>query len=92
MQYRKLVVAVKEFKEILEFSPKRIIDRAVGEARKLINISPHESIPMLYILKLEVINSRPIALVLQLCTRNNVCLNLSCVIRNSGSEDVTEVF
>ena len=87
MQYRKLAVAVKEFKEIPEFSPKRIIDRAVGEARTLINISPHESIPMLYGI---IINSRPIALVLQLCTRNNVCLNFSRVIRNGGLEDVTE--
>ena len=80
MQYRKFAVAVKEYKESADMTLKWIRNRIAREAKILLSLSPHESIPMMFGV---ILNSRPFSLVLQLCTRNNQCLTLLRLMRNN---------
>ena len=80
MQYRKMAVAVKELKELKDFSLQNIRNRLLREAKTMLNISPHESIPVFYGV---IVNSRPYSLVMQLCTRSNKCLTLLKVVRKN---------
>ena len=78
MQYKKIAVAVKEYDEKVHRSLKSLHERISSEARVLMNISPNESIPILFGVLLD---SRPYSLVMQLCTRLNVSLTLHKVIQ-----------
>ena len=81
MQYRKFYVAVKEYKEIPDYTLKYIRERLLREAKTLINIAPHRCIPMFFGV---VCNSRPFMLVMQLCTRQYESLTLmKLIVRNS---------
>ena len=86
MMYRKLPVAVKEYKEHSSYSLNSMRNRAVKEARTLINITPHYSVPLLFGV---ILNSRPFSLVLQLCTRHDGCITLLKLIRNN-TENVAD--
>lgn len=86
MVYRKLPVAVKEYKEHASYSLNSLRNRAVKEARTLINITPHYSIPLLFGV---ILNSRPFSLVMQLCTRHDSCITILKLLR-SNTENVTD--
>ena len=73
MQYKKIAVAVKEYDKKVHRSLKSLHEGISNEARVLMNISPNESIPILFGVLLD---SRPYSLVMQLCTRLNVSLTL----------------
>ena len=86
MMYRKFPVAVKEYKEHASYSINSIRKRAVKEARTLINITPHYSVPLLLSV---ILNSRPFSLVMQLCTRHDSCMTILKLLRNN-TENVTD--
>lgn len=86
MLYRKLTVAVKEYKENASYSLNSMRNRTIKEARTLINITPHHSVPLLFGV---ILNSRPYSLVMQLCTRHDTCLTILKLLRNN-SEQVTD--
>ena len=73
MMYRKFPVAVKECKEHASYSINSMRNRAVKEARTLVNITPHYSVPLLLGV---ILNSRPFSLVMQLCTRHDSCMTI----------------
>ena len=86
MMYRKMPVAVKEYKEHANFSLDATKKRALKEARTLINITPHNSIPLLFGV---ILNSRPFSLVMQLCTRHDACITILKLLRKN-TENVTD--
>eukprot|EP00112_Aurelia_sp_Birch-Aquarium-sp1_P001563 Seg117.3 transcript_id=Seg117.3/GoldUCD/mRNA.D3Y31 product="Tyrosine-protein kinase TXK" protein_id=Seg117.3/GoldUCD/D3Y31 len=83
MLYKRMYVAVKEYKEHHQFTLKTIKERVIREARTMISISPHESIPILFGL---IIHSRPFCLVSQLCSRHNKCLTLLRLVRGKAEK------
>ena len=86
MMYHKLPVAVKEYKEHASYSLTSMRNRAVKEARTLINITPHYSVPLLFGV---ILNSRPFSLVMQLCTRHDSCITLLKLLLHN-TESVTD--
>ena len=86
MMYRKLPVAVKEYKELASYSINSMRNRAVKEAKTLINITPHYSVPLLFGV---VLNARPFSLVMQLCTQHDSCVTILKVLRNN-TENATD--
>ena len=70
---------MKELKELKYFSLQNIRNPLLREAKTMLNISPHESVP---VFNGVIVNSRPHWLVMQLCTRSNKCLTLLKVIKN----------
>ena len=86
MMYGKLPVAVKEYKEHACYSSNSIRNRVIKEARTLINITPHCSVPLLFGV---ILNSRPFSLVMELCSRHDSCVTILKVLRNN-TENITD--